>query len=463
MSSPILALDVGSTSVKAARFNEVGQRIGPVVSERHRASGGRAGFVDANALLRAAIRCLERLDLIGIQVVATSAVWHAVVPADAQGNAYGEAVTWEAALSESFRAKTEDSLTGVWSHRESGAHIHSSFPLVTWPMLRAAGAPMVVDLGSWVIGRLAGVSKAWPENVAAGTGLWAQPERQWNAPAFARLDIEPPRDLWQEPVVTTDNALVDLPGVLWLPPVGDGLCHNLGEQVVSADIAVTVGTSGSLRTVATGETSVGPAHGLWRYRCDESTVVTGGAVTSAGNVFEWIRTVLGGPVAWSELSLERLTALPIADASIFGRRGPDYPWGATGSISGVHAGTTASDLGLAWGLDVWRVFHAHYKALRKVRGPEQDVVAAGGALNADPLCLQVLADSLGTTVVVSAEDQPALRGAALVAADYLMNGSVSIDSVVASVMSDRFEKPERRLRIEPREELTVALHQRWAR
>lgn len=461
MSAPILAIDIGTSAVKAARFDVHGEQSGPVVTVRHRTRSAHAGLIDADALVTAVQDALQRIDLAGVSIVTTSTVWHAVVPVDAHGDAVGPAVTWEVVLEAEVGEQVVASLGTSWSHQDSGAYLHSSFPVVTWPWLIEKGAHSAVDLGSWVVGRLAGGRDRWPENIASGSGLWSQRHRSWNLPACQHLKVDPPTTTWEDPLVTSPGATVDLPGAMWLPPVGDGLCHNLGEGAVGERIAITVGTSGSVRAVDRHSSVDGPGHGLWRYRIGDEAVVTGGAVTSAGNALEWISDVFGQSIPWTEVSMESVERMPVADASIFGRRGPDYPWSATGSLTGVSARMTREDVMLAWAIDVWRVFAQHHAALRQVRGHESTVVAAGGLVNSQPDAAQVLADALDTPVSISAEQQPALRGAALRGAVFSAYGDAGLDAVVRAVHGGDFAVPEVVAAHEPRSRVSTALRSRW--
>lgn len=461
----ILALDIGSTAVKAGRFDAEGNPIGEVVTVRHRqrSRDDAPGHFRADELLDATVRAVRALDLSGVEVVATSTIWHASLAVTVTGDPVGPGLSWELSVPAGLRDEMAARLRETWSHRDSGAYLHPSYSIVSMPALAARAAHRITDLGSWVVSRLGGFTASWPENIAAGSGLWLQQHRRWNWAALDALGVE--RRLvaepWSEPQRATSPLVRGLEGAVFLPPVGDGLCHNLGQHAIDRRVAITVGTSGSVRAVTSGPPFEGPDRGLWRYRCAENTVATGGAITSAGNTFEWVAGLFGALIPWGKLDAATVTRLPRADSSIFGRRGPDYPWDAAGSLAGITPGTTAAHLALAWGLDVWRRVADHLASIQSANGHETELLVEGGAIDADPAAAQVLADVLGAPVSRTAQTQPSLAGAALVGATWQRSGAFDIDATVDSIVGGSFQRPEIVATYDPRDEVTHALRDRW--
>ena len=86
-------------------------------------------------------------------------------------------------------------------------------------------------------------------------------------------------------------ALADVP---WYPPLGDGLCSNLGTAPSETDaIVFNIGTSAAVRALVPGPVRSVPA-GLWEYRVDRSRSLLGGAESNGGNVAAWLRDLLRG-------------------------------------------------------------------------------------------------------------------------------------------------------------------------
>lgn len=416
-----LAIDIGSTGVRAARFGPDGRRAGPVAARRHRGGGSAPGRVDPASLLAAVVDTIGEVDLGRVGAVAVSALWHSALALDADSRPLGEAVTWEAAIPEGVRTTVEAAATD-WSLDVSGAYPHSSYAVAALPLLHDERVARFADLGSWVAERLTGRRLGWSPTIAAASGLWRQDDRAWNRPLFAALGL--PEHLipalWTEPV-EGDGTVPGLEGAVWLPTAGDGLCHNIGHAAVGPGaIAVTVGTSGSVRALMPGTVPAVP--GLWRYRCAEGLDALGGAVTSAGNALEWVRGFTGAAVDWSRYAGDPRNPHVRVDPSVFGRRGPDYPWGATASITGLGPSSTLADVRDAFAIDLWRDFSGHFERMRPLLDPEPTVRAAGGVLNGDGTAAQLLADALGTPVELVNVAEASLAGAGVIGAQFLRDG-----------------------------------------
>lgn len=461
----MLAVDIGSTAVKAARFGADGAMRGEVVTVRHRAAGrSLPGEIEPYALRDAVASALRQLPLDGVERVVASSVWHALLAVDAAGEPIGNGISWEVQRPAARRAQLENQLGDSWSHESSGGYLHPSYAIAVVDELAARGAVRIVDVASWVMGALAGTDRAWPENIAGASGLWVAEARAWNHPALARLGVDARLfgTQWNEALSGKGSPIVELRDALWLPPLGDGMCHNLGQDAIAGRMAITLGTSGSVRAMTIGGEVTGPGAGLWRYRVDDATIVTGGAVTSAGNTLEWVRDVFG-VIPWREAGPERIADLPRTDPSVFGRRGPDYPWGASGSIVGLRPRTTREDIALAFGVDIWQPFVAHFAALKRVLSlADVQLVVEGGVASGDPAALQLLSDALGVPLQRTAQRQPALAGAARVAVQHMRTGRVSIDGTVRAVVAGEFDNSPVVETIEPRPAVMRALAERWA-
>jgi gluconokinase len=253
---------------------------------------------------------------------------------------------------------------------------------------------------------------------------------------------------------------VELRDAIWLPPLGDGLCHNLGLQSIDGDVSLTVGTSGAVRVLLDYDAQPIP-DGLWRYRCDERTMAVGGAITSAGNALEWVQRFSGNEIDWSFVESDKpdLTSLT-AVTDVYGRRGPDYPADAAGSVTGLRPHHTLMDLVQAFAVDSWHLYAYLFDCLEELVEPRA-ISAAGGVTDHDHRTVQLLADAIARPVTVTSCPQPSMRGAALYAATYLNDSAVSLDLVVENIRAGKFASPAAVHTFHPREHWTSALHHRW--
>lgn len=462
--APILAIDVGSTAVKAARFTLEGDQVGEPVLVRHRNFKVAAGEIAADAILLAFVAALNQVYTRGVEVVATSVLWQGVLAVDIRNRPLSPVLTWEAAFDKASLAKLRGELGGAYNHIETGSWIHSSYPLAAMTTLPKDGTSQYVDLGGWLIGTLTGTKPRWSEVIAAGSGAWDQHHRRWSSVlSLAGIDPRKLGTTTSQPVraVVSSHMLPnELRTAEWLPAVGDGLCHNLGAAAVDDDFAVTAGTSGSVRAVTEyGQEPI--PNGLWRYRCGSTTQAVGGAITSAGNSLEWVRNFTNRPIDWSFVDADEpcLTTVE-ADTSVYGRRGPDYPDAATGALNGLGPGHTLDDVNQAFALDSWKLYSDLFIQMTQLVQPSS-ISMAGGVADHDARTVQLLADALDFPVATTNCAHPSLRGAALYAASFLRTGSVSIDNVVDAIREGRIARPLLIRTALPRPRWTSAMHARW--
>jgi gluconokinase len=268
-------------------------------------------------------------------------------------------------------------------------------------------------------------------SMASATGLFDQAQLSWDEPMARAAGIDP---AVLPPIVDVDAPLTGprstyaarwrgLEGAIWLPPVGDGACSNLGAGAVGRDRwAITVGTSAAVRAVLHDPPERIP-RGLWRYRLDAERAVLGGALNNGGNVYEWLRQTLRLP---GRVDLERaLLQRPhgihglTVDPSLFGERGPHWPLDARGSISGLTSRTTAVDITQALLEAVAARIAEIARLMEDALGPAASIVATGGAMERSAAWRRMLEQALGRAVTPATVQESSLRGAAIVATDWL--------------------------------------------
>lgn len=420
MTGPILALDLGSSSFRAARFDRAGGR-GPVVQEpaTFRAERGAAGTFPAESAALVLRRLLERTDLAGVERVVISSQWHTVLAVDAQDRPVSEVFTWESSGPDEALPGLAERLDPEAYRERTGSYLHASYPLAAIWALRERGLRPArwTDLTSWMLRRIVGVEVGWSEQIAAGSGLWNQTAAEWDAPTCAVVEVEPTEfgPVWRAPAsVPAGTPFAALAGVEIDPVLADGVCNSFGIGATGPTrSALMTGTSGSLRMVLDGVVPAAPA-GVWRYRADRDHTAIGGAISNAGNLVQWIRESLGVDDALSfaegaPRAYDGLTALP----SLAGERGPSYRRGATGAINGLRPVHTREDLAQELVLASIGVF-GELTDLMALAEPRLDVlIASGGVVSAAPIYAQLIADATGRDVMISAADESSLLGAAL--------------------------------------------------
>ncbi|MBA2475313.1 MAG: gluconokinase [Actinobacteria bacterium] len=405
----VLAIDVGSSSVRARLYDESGRVLsGDSAQRRWEASRGRDGRVEFDpgelvAATRGAIEdALEpddRYDAVGC-----SCFWHSFMALDRGGRPLTPLLTWGDTRSVDHAEHLARRLDGDAVHARTGAPLHPSFWPAKLAWLRETSpevftrAARFVGLGEYLLQELAGEARA-SVSMASATGLLDVHTLAWDGELLEALGLEPERlpELGGEPVGS---------GPAWYPADGDGATSNVGSGCLTRErAALMMGTSGAFRTAYEAE-DARPRPGLFLYRIDERRLVEGGSLSDGGNLVSWLERTLKLP---DEPGLEGrvpgehgLTFLPL----LGGERATGWNGRARGAVAGLSLATTPED-----------VYQAALEgiALRVAdiaeRMPEvREVVATGKALLSQPAWIQVLADVLALPVTASAEPEASSLG-----------------------------------------------------
>ncbi|HSK37087.1 MAG TPA: FGGY family carbohydrate kinase [Actinomycetota bacterium] len=432
----VLALDLGTSSVRALVFDDRGVALPDVLARRPTSleitDEGKAEL-DPDEVVAAIGDCLDELagrdELEQVEHVATSCAWHSVIALDAAGRRQTGALTWAdtraAPLLPELRSRADmDRL-----HAATGARPHTLYWTVKLPWLDSQLSPApahYMGLAEYVTGALLGDASASP-SMASGTGLLNLAAATWDAQARELAGV----DEQALPAVAGGGwtgrlgpegarRWPALAGATWHPTTGDGAASNVGAGCVTPDlVAINVGTSAAIRAVEPAD-QAGPLHReLWRYLVDDRHVVSGAAFSGAGNLYAWLRQVTTLP---AEGSVEdELATVPPGSRGVVvmpyhaGSRPPLDLAAGSGAITGISLATTATEILAATLEAVCYRLAAGYEALAATLPAEPEVVASGGAIVASPWWQQTLADVLGRPVRVVDEPEASARGAAMLA------------------------------------------------
>ena len=398
----VVALDVGSSSVRAAVFEEAGVAL-PGTSARREHRQQEGGVLDGDEVVAAAREVVAEAagHASADAPIGVSCFWHSLVAVDRAGQPLTPLFTWRDVRAQPQAERLARALGADAVHARTGCPLHASF----WPAKLAwlaetdpesfRRAHRFVGAGDLLLLREAGELRTSP-STASATGLHT--DGGWDDELLAALGVDPER------LPPVD----DEPLGRWHPPLGDGACSNLGSGCTTPDrVALNVGTSAALRIVTTD--AAPPPRGLFRYRLDAERAVVGGALSVGGNLRDWLDATLRLPespgVAERPPAGHGLAFVPL----LAGERSPGWDASRRGVVTGLRLETTPLDLaqaaleGLAFEL----------RRVLELLPAAREVVAGGGALMGNPDWLQVVADVLGVPLAVSGEREASLRGAAL--------------------------------------------------
>jgi gluconokinase len=402
VSSPIvLALDVGTSSVRAHRFDGTAAEVGEPARREYE------GEVDPDRLvdrIREAIA--EAGGGEGVEGVGTSCFGHSLLALDRQGRALTPVLSWRDTRSAAAADSLLRRVDGDAVHARTGCQIHTSY----WPAKLAwlaedqpdvfGSATRFVSFCDYLYEQLLGREVATGISMASATGLVDLQTRSWDAELLETLGLTAERL----------PEISDAPLDGWYPALLDGACSNFGAGCLTRErAALMVGTSGAMRSVYETERPQ-PREGLFLHWVDETRVVEGGSLSDGGNLHAWLEETLrdaSGSLADRDPSSHGLTFLTL----LGGERSPGWQQHAKGAVHGLTFDTTPLDLRQA-GLEGVAFRFAEIADL--LQGVEE-IVATGGGLVGDPDWVQIMADALGRPVTMSAVREASLRGAAVIA------------------------------------------------
>jgi gluconokinase len=372
----VLALDIGSSSVRAQRFDERGNPAGELRQEKY----------DTNDA--AEVADLVRKVLDAEEPDGTSSFGHSLLALDAKGKPLTPILGWRDTRSADAADWLRRRLDADAVHARTGGFLHPSYWAAKLAWLAQVEPDVFREADCFVsfVDYLRG-SRETSASLASGTGLLDLTTNDWDVELLDALGVDAGR----------------LPSIGEVPVWLDGACSNLGAGCVGRErAALMIGTSGAVRVLYATERPQ-PRPGLFVYRVDAARVVEGGALSDGGNLHAWLeKTLTEGGTPREE---HGLTFLPF----LGGERSTGWDPDATGTIHGLTFTTTAADIRQAALEGVGFRFAAVLDLLPEV----EEVVATGGALRRDHAWVQVIADALARPVTLSAVDEASLRGAAV--------------------------------------------------
>ncbi len=442
----IVALDAGTSSVRALAFDSLGRAIVECEDQLPYAlettADGGATFpaeslfeLTVGAIDGVVARLQDRVQ--DVAAVGSTSFWHSLMGVDATGTPTTPIYYWadtRSAADASILRRQLDA-NAVW--QRTGCRLHSSY----WPAklcwLRRTdpdtfdGTQRWLSFAEYALGRLChDEAAAVTVCMASGTGLLDVHSLNWDpvmldVTGVAAERLSPLVDLGPAACLRREfsQRWPALASARWFPALGDGACANVGSGAIGpSSIALTVGTSAAMRMILPqppDQSWVVP-HGLWAYRLDRSRAVLGGALSNGGNLLRWIwdTTGTGRDAEATRFACELppdsagLTFLPF----LAGERSPGWHDDATGVLAGLTVATRPEHL-IRAGMEAvaYRLADV-YEALRPQASPDHQIVVSGGAILVMPCWMEITADALGHSLIaMTPGDETTARGAALMA------------------------------------------------
>jgi gluconokinase len=438
----ILALDIGTSSVRAALYDADGNVLPKTMVKNERtlhATDEGGAEIDAPEAFAQVVQAIDDVlekskDVEGeISWVAASAFWHSLVGIDAKGKPTTKVFGWADTRSAKHVADLRKKFAENEIHNRTGARFHSSYWTAKLLWLKKDFPAVFKKTERWlsfsdfIALRLFGTS-ATSVSMASGTGIFDIRRNVWDEELLKFLKIK--KENLPE-IVETDaqtfrlNAKyakrwAKLKNAEWFPAIGDGAANNIGAGCVKAKkAALMIGTSGAMRVAFAGAPPDKIPDGLWCYRIDRKRVIIGGALSDGGGLYRWLKDNLRLKEDDDKTELEiskrgadehGLTFLPF----LAGERSTGYNESAHGAILGLKTSTDTIAVVQAALESVAYRFAEIFDQLGgvcKIR----EIIASGGALRESPVWTQIIADVLAQNLSLPDTREASSRGAVLLA------------------------------------------------
>ncbi len=438
----VLALDIGTSSVRGALYDEQGSEIEGTQARIARSLcttsdggaelGAKEAIEQTARTIDAVLARAGELDA-RIETVAVSCFWHSLVGVNADGRALTPVLGWADTRAARHAEELKQRLPERETHGRTGCRFHPSYWPARFLWLREEETEIYKGVQRWMsFGELLSFTffdeTTMSLSMASGTGMLNLRSRRWDEELLGVTGIR--RE--QLPLIAEAHKPLgklkdeyarrwpQLRDARWFPAIGDGAANNIGAGCTTrAHVALMIGTSGAMRILWEGEPPPEIPSALWCYRLDSRRILLGGALSDGGGLYSWMNDALAlsDDLKETESALARmqpdahgLTVLPFWA----GERSTNWSTSASGAILGLTMHTRPLDI-LRAAMEAISYRFALIAHALKPHAPEAEIIASGGALGASPVWAQMLSDALRRSLHLSSVAEASSRGACLLA------------------------------------------------
>ncbi|HEX9931031.1 MAG TPA: gluconokinase [Pyrinomonadaceae bacterium] len=439
--SLILALDIGTSSVRAALYDSTAKRLDETFVKNARqlvmTDEGGAEIDAETALLQTVAAIDEVLEKAGdnaqkIEFVTASCFWHSLVGISAENVALTPVFGWADTRSAEFVKTLREKFDETEAHNRTGARFHPSYWSAKLLWLKNNQPDVFEKTQKWLsfadflAVRFFGEA-ATSVSQASGSGIFDARQLIWDEELISFLEIAPEKLSRIAGDAETfvlkgeyANRWQSLKNAKWFLAIGDGAANNVGANCVFREkAALMIGTSGAMRVIYEGEPPQEIPAGLWCYRLDKKRIVIGGALSDGGGLYRWLKDTLKLTATDDEIESQIAKTAPDSHGLTFlpflaGERSTNWNAAARGAILGLNSATDPVEIAQAALEAIAYRFAAIFEQLNEIC-EIREVIASGGALRESPIWTQIICDTLNKPMFLPDEREASSRGAVLFA------------------------------------------------
>ena len=442
----MLGVDIGTTSTKAVLYTKNGdvihtENIGYPLYTPDISTAEQNPEEIYQAVLTAISDITKKHSDKKLSFISFSSAMHSVIAMDENDQHLTPCITWADNRSEAWAHKIKDELNGQNVYKRTGTPIHPMSPLskITWIVNErpeiAVNAKKYIGIKEYIFKKFFD-QYVVDHSIASCMGMMNLKTLDWDEEALQISGIT--RDQLSELVPTTKiftNLNPDLAKQIGIDPqtpfvigASDGVLSNLGVNAIrKGEIAVTIGTSGAIRTII-DEPKTDEKGRIFCYALTEKHWVIGGPVNNGGMVLRWIRDEFASSEVETAKRLgidpyEVLTKIaervrPGADGLLFhpylaGERAPLWNPDVRGSFFGLTLSHKKEHM-IRAALEgvIFNLYTVFLALIECMDGPVTRIQATGGFARSD-VWRQMMSDIFESEVVVPESYESSCLGACI--------------------------------------------------
>lgn len=446
MNTYSIGIDIGTTSTKAVIFTDSGETVQefavayPLLTPEPKAAEQNPDEI-VQAVKVSIQTAIQQANLKpeNIKLLSFSAAMHSLIALDEMGTPLTASITWADQRSEAQALRLKET-NGRAIYEKTGTPIHPMAPLSKLLWLREEKpeifhkATKFIGIKEYVFHELFG-EYVVDYSIASATGLFNIHTLDWDDEALTTAQITkaqlpkivPTTEIFTEmkpEIAAVLGIAADTPVVIG---ANDGCLANLGVNAIEPGVvALTIGTSGAIRTVT--DKPITDVQGrIFCYALTDKHWVVGGPVNNGGMIYSWMIEEFGGVEAVAaketgsnlyDLIAEEISSVkPGAEGLLFypylsGERAPLWNSNAKGSFFGLALQHKRTHMMRAILEGINLNLHLVYQALEPFIGKPDKIHGSGGFAQSD-LWRQMLADIFDTELHISQTVESSALGAVL--------------------------------------------------
>ncbi len=466
----MLGVDIGTTSTKAVLFTEKGEVIqtenfGYPLYTPNISTAEQDPEEIFQAVLKAISNITKKNPQKNISFVSFSSAMHSVIAIDSNDQPLTACITWADNRSEAWTHKIKTELNGHEVYKRTGTPLHPMSPLSKMAWITndraeiATKAKKYIGIKEYVFKKLFD-QYVVDYSLASAMGMMNLQTLDWDEEALSIAGVT--RDQLSQLVPTTQvfsDIHPDFAKQMGLDTktpfvigASDGVLSNLGVNAIrKGEIAVTIGTSGAIRTIIE-KPQTDEKGRIFCYALTENHWVIGGPVNNGGMILRWIRDEFASSEIETAKRLgidpyEVLTKIaervrPGADGLLFhpylaGERAPLWNPDVRGSFFGLTLSHKKEHM-IRAALEgvIYNLYTVFLALMECMEGPVTRIQATGGFARSN-VWRQMMSDIFESELVVPESYESSCLGACILG--LLATGKIESFEIASEMIGSTYK------------------------